>query len=73
MVYHVLNRASRRAVLFETLTDYGAFEEVVAQAHARVPARIVDDCIMPNHWHFVLWPRLAETRAAIAAALAGRK
>ena len=54
LVYHVLNRANGRMPLFETDGDYIAFEEVLLQAHRRVPIRVLDWCIMPNHWHFVL-------------------
>ena len=37
-VYHVLNRAVRRAPLFETAADYAAFERVLLQAVQRRPA-----------------------------------
>jgi putative transposase len=29
---------------------------VLAEAFERVPIRVLDWCLMPNHWHFVLWP-----------------
>jgi len=57
VVYHVLNRANARARIFETRGDYTAFEKVLAEAHERVAMRTVSYCVMPNHWHFVLWPR----------------
>jgi putative transposase len=56
VIYHVLNRAIRRATLFETERDYEAFETVLWEAHQRLPMRIMAYCIMPNHWHLVLWP-----------------
>jgi putative transposase len=56
MVYHVLNRANGRLRLFKKDDDYRAFERVLLQAHQRFPMRILDWCLMPNHWHFVLWP-----------------
>jgi putative transposase len=37
--------------------DYEAFERVLAEARQRHPMRILAWCLMPNHWHFVLWPR----------------
>ena len=58
-VYHVLNRAVRRAVLFETPADYAVFERVVLQAVQRVPLRVLAYCAMPNHWHLVVWPAAA--------------
>ena len=27
------------------------------EAHDRFPMRILSWCVMPTHWHFVLWPR----------------
>lgn len=56
MVFHVMNRAVRRAVLFKTTADYDAFFRVLREAVARLPMRILAMCVMPNHWHLVLWP-----------------
>jgi putative transposase len=59
-VYHVLNRAVRRATLFETPDDFAAFENVILQALQRVPIRLIASCEMSNHWHLVLWPDTAD-------------
>jgi putative transposase len=56
LVYHALNRSNGRLRLFETDGDYLAFEAVLAEAMARTPLRLIAYCIMPNHWHLVLWP-----------------
>jgi putative transposase len=55
-VFHVLNRANGRAPIFEQPVDYQAFERVIARTSQYVPMRILAYCVMPNHWHFVLWP-----------------
>ncbi len=55
--YHVLNRAVGRMRIFGKERDFEAFEEVIEQAKARLPMRVLAWCVMPNHWHFVLWPR----------------
>ena len=55
-VYHVLNRGVRRLVLFETPSDYLAFERVLMQAVQRAGTRVLAYCAMPNHWHLVVWP-----------------
>ena len=52
----MLNRANARATIFEAAGDYVAFEEILDQAHERVPIEIFAYCVMPNHWHFVLRP-----------------
>jgi putative transposase len=55
-VYHVLNRAVGRAKLYRKAGDYTAFLEVLRQAHDQVPVRLLSFCLMPNHWHLLLWP-----------------
>jgi putative transposase len=42
--------------LFSEQEDYSAFLSVVAEARAQKPMRILAYCLMPNHWHFLLWP-----------------
>ena len=55
-VYHVLNRANGKRRIFEHDRDYLAFERVLADVQERVPMRILAWCVMPNHWHLLLWP-----------------
>ena len=44
--------------LFDDDEGYAAFEKAMAQAGERRPgARLLGYCLMPNHWHLVLWPR----------------
>jgi putative transposase len=61
LVYHVLNRANAQInaqiQVFETSADYAAFERVLTEANEQVPMRLLAHCVMPNHWHLVLWPR----------------
>jgi|SRR5208283_3374074 len=56
-VYHVLNRANARLPLFQKDGDYEAFERVLVQARERYDVPILGYCLMPNHWHLLLWPR----------------
>ncbi len=57
IVYHVLNRANARLRLFRAEAEYELFLAVLAAAHERVSMRTIGYCVMPNHWHLVLWPR----------------
>ena len=57
LAYHVLNRRVGRLPLFDKPADYAAFEKVLAEAHAQTRIRIAAYCLMPNHWHLLLWPR----------------
>ncbi len=56
-VYHVLNRANARLPIFEKDEDYRVFERVLTEVQERVAMRILAYCLMPNHWHLVVWPR----------------
>lgn len=55
--YHVINRGNGRAKVFHKPADYNAFVALIAEAASRVPVRVVAYCLMPNHFHMVLWPR----------------
>ena len=56
-VYHVLNRANARLTIFEVAADYEAFERVLQQAVERTETRLLTYCLMPNHWHLLVWPQ----------------
>jgi putative transposase len=57
-VYHVLNRANGRQPIFQKGGDYAAFERILGEALEHVPGiRLLAYCLMPNHWHLLLWPR----------------
>ena len=55
-VFHVLNRGNRRCQIFDDDGDYAAFERVLAETLALAPLRLLAYCLMPNHWHLLLWP-----------------
>jgi putative transposase len=57
IAYHVLNRAVGRGKLFDNDADYLALERVIDRTFKRLPIRIISYCLMPNHWHMVLWPK----------------
>ena len=54
--YHVLNRAVAREAIFLKDGDYLAFEKILEETVRRLPVRLLAYCLMPNHWHLVLWP-----------------
>ena len=55
-VYHVLNRANARMTIFEDDGDYEAFEQILAEAVERTGTRLLAYCLLPNHWHLLVWP-----------------
>lgn len=57
MCYHVLNRGNGRAEVFHKDHDYAAFLKLLGQASDRVPMRLLAYCLLPNHFHLVVWTR----------------
>ena len=55
--YHVINRGNARATVFHKDEDYDAFIANLADSLEHVPMRIIGYCLMPNHFHLVVWPR----------------
>ena len=56
LIYHVLNRGVGRQRFFFCDEDYLAFERIIVETLEKRDMRILSYCLMPNHWHFVLWP-----------------
>ena len=67
LVFHVLNRGVRKLRLFEQPGDYQAFLKVFHEAQQRIPMRCLAYCLMPNHFHLVLWPRTDTELSAFMA------
>jgi REP element-mobilizing transposase RayT len=55
--YHVLSRGNGRQTVFHKAGDYEAFVGLFDAAQEVVPMRVLAYCLMPNHFHLVLWPR----------------
>jgi putative transposase len=54
--YHVVNRGNNRAKVFHKPEDLSAFVTTIADACEYRPMRVLSYCVMPNHFHLVLWP-----------------
>lgn len=55
--YHVINRANARLPIFFAEKDYILFENVLEEAKEKFSMRILAYCLMPNHFHLVLYPK----------------
>ena len=64
MVFHVLNRGVARMQLFDKPEDFLAFERVLQETRELTPMRVLAYCLMPNHWHLLLWPQHDDELAA---------
>ena len=60
LCFHVINRGNGRAKVFRKRSDYLAFLRMLSLACGRThsPMRLLGWCLMPNHFHLMLWPRL---------------
>jgi putative transposase len=54
--FHVINRAVRKARIFEGPDDYVAFLGVLAEAQRKLPVGLCAYCVMPNHFHLIVGP-----------------
>lgn len=55
-VFHVMNRSAKQLSLFDEAPDYELFLQVLAEADRSCPMRLLEYCVMPNHWHLLVWP-----------------
>jgi putative transposase len=53
--YHVLNRGNARQEVFQKTGDYKAFIDLLHRACERIAMRLLGYCLMPNHFHILLW------------------
>jgi len=67
VVFHVLNRGVRKLRLFDRPQDDRAFLKVFREAQERIPNRCLAYCLMPNHFHLVLWPKTDTELSAFMA------
>lgn len=57
VVFHVLNRGNATSPVFDDDGDYAAFLKALAQTLVLFPGvRLLAYCLMPTHWHLVLYP-----------------
>ncbi|BFU92124.1 MAG: hypothetical protein NTAFB01_33110 [Nitrospira sp.] len=58
--YHVLNRGNGGATVFHKDADYAAFLDLLGTAKVRHPIKIFGFCLMPNHFHLVIAPKIGD-------------
>lgn len=57
-VFHVMNRSAKQLPLFDAAADYELFLKILAEADLKCPIRLLEYCVMPNHWHLLVWPEM---------------
>lgn len=56
VIFHVMNRGNLRAPLFHSDVGYRSFLDILGRVQQHFRMRILAYCLMPNHWHLLLWP-----------------
>lgn len=69
--YHVYNRGHRKGKLYKKKKDYEYFVNLLFKYAQRYDVVLVAYCLMPNHFHFVLW--LGESKTDITKFMHGLK
>jgi REP-associated tyrosine transposase len=59
LAYHVINRGNKRSKIFLEAEDGEDFLDAMADAGSHHSVGHLTFCLMPNHWHLVLWPECA--------------
>lgn len=62
-MFHVLNRGNGGQRLFENPNCYADFVGLLEDSRSRTDMRVLAYCLMPNHWHLLLWPQTDQALA----------
>ena len=52
----MVNRGNAWNNVFRKQDDYRAFVQLMVDANQRLAMRLTGYCLMPNHFHLLLWP-----------------
>ena len=59
--YHVVNRGNGKQQIFHSASDYRAFVSWVIQGKNKHNIHLHAFCLMPNHFHLVLQPKIGKS------------
>jgi putative transposase len=57
VVFHALNRAIQNTTIFVEREDYLWFLRLLDSYATELDLPLLSYCVMPNHWHLVVWPQ----------------
>jgi putative transposase len=55
--YHIINRGNNKQTIFRTRLDYLVFIGLLKEAKIRYPLTVFGYCLMPNHFHLIIYAR----------------
>jgi putative transposase len=61
VIFHAMNRGSRKGLIFDGTRDYAAFERLLRLTVDRFDMSVFSYSLMPNHWHLVVAPPAGQT------------
>jgi putative transposase len=59
-IYHVLNRGNGKRNVFHKNEDFQTFTDFLRLSRRLYPIKVLAYCMMPNHFHMIVWPERAE-------------
>ena len=60
LIYHVLNRGNFKRIVFHNECDYRDFLRLIQKSKEKFSIVVYAYCLMPNHFHFVVRPRIGD-------------
>jgi putative transposase len=58
LCYHIINRGNGGMGVFGEDEDFSAFIDLLSGRSDRMPMRVAAYCVMPDHFHLVVWPKI---------------
>jgi putative transposase len=58
--FHVLNRGNAKKIVFHNTLDYSRFLDNMKTSRENYPIDLFAYCLMPNHFHFIVRPNVAQ-------------
>lgn len=72
LTFHVVNRGNDRKIVFRQDLDYIAFMELLAGGVRKFDVLVFGYCLMPNHFHLLMEPRVVGALSAFMEWVTGR-
>jgi len=66
-----MNRGNRKKRIFNDEDDFRLFTQLLGAATDRFAMRLLAYCVMPNHFHLVVWPSAGDAISAYMRWLTG--
>jgi len=62
--YHIMNRGLARQLVFTDRSDWKMFLELLAECHETWWIRVIEYCLLDNHYHLLIHRRRPTSRGS---------